>query len=200
MTTTEPVTSTQTTNLTEIPTDDLRAQLAEAIGMTAHAIQRVALIWRELTVRGEDLSNLRFALRDYMLDVADGRILPETVASLAGEVRKLRLVGSLPVEDQRRLVIDGATVPVVTAGAVVERSLDQMTFSEASRVIRGGTLRSPEEQQIAARRRPVTGRAARVGRPVKLVVNKGTGMIDVAGKQVAVEDMLAALRANGYLE
>lgn len=176
--------------------DELRAELGRAIGITARAIQYVATIWAELERRGEDLSDVRFALRDYMRDVAEGRLLPEAVANLAGRRRTLAAVATLPVDEQRRL-IDGAPVELARPDGGAERkTIADMTLAEVSLVIRDGAVRPVEAQRLAlSRRRPKPRR----GRPPRIIVDKETATVRIGTHTVEVEGVISALAAAGYL-
>lgn len=172
--------------------DELRTALRSALGVTVAAVRRVAMIWAELESRGEDMSEFRFALSSYMRPVASGRLLPEAVAMLAGQPRKLDRIAALDLYEQRRLV-DGGTVAVATAdGAVVEKTLGRLTLAETIRVLDGGIVRSPDEQRLAMRRsrapRPKPGRRPRI------VIDKGRGEARIGGVTVRLEDLVAALR------
>lgn len=178
----------------------LREALYDAIGVTVSAIRRVAAIWTELERRGEDLSDVRFALAGYMRAVQAGRLLPEAVAQLAGRRRTLDAVASLPVEEQRRL-IKGEAIEVAGMDRVRRKTLDEMTFPEIARVIRDGMIRTADEQRasierMAARRRP-PGR--RRGRKPRIVVDTDSAEVTVGDKTVGLDDLLAALRASGAL-
>lgn len=184
------------TFLTHAETSELRRMLAEAIGITAQAIARVAMIWDELSRRGEDLSAIKFALRDYMRSVATGTLLPEAVALLAGRVRTLNLVADLPVAEQRRLV-DGGTIEVVTPDGVVPKTIADLTFPEAARIIRSGQVLSPAEQRLALARMQQSRRRQQLGRPPRVIVDKEAGEVRIGVSRAPVERVLAALRAAG---
>ena len=182
-------------------TSELKADLGKAIGLTARAITYVAVIWAELTRRGEDLSEYKFALADYMLSVADGRLLPEAVAQLAGRLRTLEAVAQLPVERQKYLV-EGGTVEVLKPdGAVTPRTLDSLTFTEVARVIRAGSILTPAEQKLSLQRtrnQVVRRRQAGAGRPPRIAVDREAGTIHIGKSAVPMEKILIALRGAGY--
>lgn len=192
------VTALSKPRLAKMTTEDLRRELGEAIGLTARAIARVAVIWDELTRRGEDLSGYKFALRDYMHAVASGRLLPEAVAQLAGRIRTLDLVAQLPVEEQQRLV-DGDPVELLTADGVVQKPLSDLTWPEAARIIRNGHILSPQEQEIAMSRMQAARRRSRRGRPPRILVDTAAGELRVGTASVPVERVLAALRSAGLI-
>lgn len=163
--------------------------------MTARAIATVATIWTELERRGEDMSGYKFALRGYMRAVASGRLIPEAVAALAGQLRTLDRVAELPVDEQRRL-IDGAPITLVTAdGSTIERRLSDMTWTETARVLRGGQIMTPAEQQIAMQRNRKTRRSP-AGRPYRILIDDG--LMRIGTVTVPLDRVLAALRSAGY--
>jgi hypothetical protein len=175
---------------------DLRRELSSAIGLTAQAISRVATIWDELTRRGEDLSDVRFALRDYMRAIAAGRLMPEAVAMLAGNVRTLNLVAALPLVDQHRLVV-GDTIDIATSTGTVSKKLSDLTFQEASRSIRNGQILTVSEQSMVLQRATAALRRPRAGRPHRVSVNTETGEIKIGTISLPIDRVTAALRAAG---
>lgn len=186
------------TDLAAMSTADLHHALGEAIGLTARAISHVAVIWTELTNRGEDLSGYKFALADYMLKVSSGKLLPEAVAQLAGRTRTLGLLAEMPINEQRRL-IDGGLIPAVTDDGIVEKSLADLSWTEAARVIRAGRVVTAKQQQIAltrmqaARRRPGRGRRYSVG------VDADAGLVRIGQAEIQAERIIAALRDAGLI-
>lgn len=188
------ITTPDRPQLTAMTTADLRKELSQAIGLTARAIAHVAVIWNELTRRGEDLTGYKFALADYMGRVANGQLLPEAVAQLAGRVRTLSLVAELPVAEQRRL-IEGAPVEIVTDDGIVEKALADLSWTEAARVIRNGHVVTPKEQEIALSRMRASKRRPRTGRPFKIAIDDDRGMLRIGRAEAPVERVIAALRA-----
>ena len=123
--------------------------------MTEQSIMQAAHLWRELTRRGEDLSDIRFPLAPFMLPLAQGTLLPELAIAMAGQVRSLQRVAELPVADQRRLLA-GEEIPIVKPDTgVVTKPLKKLSFPEIVTVIRGGRIIGPEEQRRAIATRPV---------------------------------------------
>lgn len=187
-------------DLRAMDTEALREELYNAIGITVRAIKHVAAIWTELEARGEDLSDVRFALASYMRPVQSGRLLPEAVAQLAGRRRTLDLVATLPVDDQRRL-IEGQAVEVVKGqDETVEKNLDQMTFSETAAVIRDGMIRTVDEQRLALKRMGERRPRRRRGRKPRIAVDGDNATVTVGTVTVALDDLVASLRAAGVLD
>lgn len=188
-------------SLAAVSTGDLWDELSRAIGVTAKAIARLAMIWVELEKRGEDLSDVKFSLRSFLPMVATGRLLPEAVAALAGQTRKLRLLSDLSVHDQGRL-LGGAPVEVFKPGGCEEKPFLDTTLSEAALVIRGGVIRTAAEQELAVKARDKVSssakkRALRRGRPHRISVDRENGMLRVGAVSAPLEDVLAALRISG---
>lgn len=183
--------------LSNLSTEELRQELHSAIGLTARAIAKVAAIWEELTRRGEDLSDVKFALRDYMRDVASGRLLPEAVALLAGRVRTLRLVSELPVETQRSLVAGESVDLLGVDGTVIKKNIAELSWTESARVMRDGHLLSTAEQKVSLDRMKLPKRRSHQGRPVRISVSAADGEVRVGATRIPMERLLAALRAAG---
>lgn len=189
------------TEITSVSTPDLKQALISAIDDTVSAIRRAAAIWAELERRGEDLSDVNFALRVYMRPVAEGRLLPEVLSRLAGQRRTLDLVATLPPPEQQRVVIDETPIEVVTAdGEITTKSLPAMTWPEVARVIRDGAVRTPAEQQASiARTLAAKAPRPRGGRPARIHVDTKHGVVKIGVMQVPLDRLLAALRVSGVL-
>lgn len=140
-------------DLSAMGVDDLRSELARQIDMTAQQVARLALIWRELERRGEDLSALRSGIGSYLSAVASGRLLPEAVVRLAGNRIALRAVALLELEAQRAL-LDIGTVQVVRDGGAATVPVHRLTAGDISRAIDtvNGRVRPIAEQRTLTRR------------------------------------------------
>ncbi len=136
-------------DLAAVSTDDLKTQLANAIGVTAHTVARLAVIWAELERRGEDLSALRRGgLFSYLPYIAHGQLDPEVVVRCAGQAMLIRAMMDIPLTDQRRVLREGLPVAVDDGGAIEERHLpvEDVTARDVRRAFVGARLRSPAEQ------------------------------------------------------
>lgn len=183
--------------IASMSTADLRRQLNDAIGLTETAIVRVATIWVELTRRGEDLSNVKFALAPFLAGVAQGRVRPRLVVTMGGQPRSLARLADLPVADQDAL-LNGRQLDIYKSDGPVKKRLPDMTLSEVALTIRDGAIRSLAEQRIEAERPAQRRRKSVVGRPAAITVD---GDVMTVGKiRVPVERVISALRQAGLIE
>ena len=132
----------------QMPTDELRKRLAEAIGLTARTLSYLAVVWAELERRGDDLSDLRGGLMTYLPLIAAGRLDPELVVRCAGQATLLKLASEAPMEDQRRLLAQGARIVEIDGDAITERAVpvEALTVAQVRRVFASDGLRSPADQ------------------------------------------------------
>lgn len=84
-------------------TADLRAELVNALKLTAGHLCYLAAVWQELEARGVDLGDLRRGIGAYLPLIAAGTVAAETVVAYAGQPRLLKQIGGLPVDRQRRI-------------------------------------------------------------------------------------------------
>ena len=182
-----------------VDTIALKEQLRSAIGMTETAIVTVATIWRELTRRGEDMSEFRMSLSRFLMPVAEGRLLPRLVVQMSGQTRSLDRLSELPVPVQESLV-DGEEIDVYRGDGRVDRvRLGAMTYSDIALAIRDGRILSADEQRLAHERSQRTRRKVdRRGRPVHISLTDDNRLV-VGKASVDVERVIAILRANGLL-
>lgn len=136
-------------SLSEVPTEELKKHLAQAIGVTARTLSYLAAVWAELERRGEDLSALRGGLMSYLPLIAEGRLDPELVVRCAGQAMLLKAASAIPLEDQRRLIDHGARIiELDETGEIKEKAVpvEKLSVHDVRRVFAGDRLRAPAEQ------------------------------------------------------
>jgi len=190
--------------VSEMDTPMLRAELARALTVTAETLAYLGEVWRELERRGEDLSDIRAGLGQYLPRIAAGQLDAEVVVRFAGRQALLRAVGSLPINEQRRLALGGKVkvVSIGEAGKIEEAAVPvaMLTTQQVRIVFDEGRVRSVAEQQniidsarVAARRRQKEPRRYR------LHVDRAAGQLRVGNMTVPVEEVVSALRGAGML-
>lgn len=183
--------------LAEMPTPELRAELARGLTLTAATLTRLGLIWAELERRGEDLSELRQGLARLLPLIAAGRLAAEAVVSFAARPAILRALEGVPLEHQRRLAA-GEPIEVVVPDEPrrTERvSVQTIPAARLRTIFADGEVLPPAEQRLrlaASRRRkaPGEGEAPRHFRPR---YDRDTGTVTVGRMQVRLADLLTEL-------
>jgi hypothetical protein len=140
--------------LAQLSTEELRAELARGLKLTAEHLFRLGQVWLELEGRGEDLSALRKGLAIYLPHIGSGRGDAHAVVRFAGSGLLMRAIAALPIDDQRRLA-EGGTVPLVASDGE-SQAADPLQLSpiEVRRVFVNGRVRSVAEQKELCHRRP----------------------------------------------
>lgn len=188
----------------EMDTPMLRAELARALTVTAETLVYLAAIWRELERRGEDLSDLRAGIGQYIPLIAAGQLAAEAVVHFAGRVQLLRAVQTLPLDEQRRLA-DGGTVRVVTLTAngqldETEMMVTALTGEQVRMVFDIGRTRPvPEQRNMLASAKIVARRRANGARNYKVRVDIDAGRVHVGRMTVPIDEIITALREAGAL-
>jgi hypothetical protein len=136
----------------------LRAEFTRQIEVTARSVERLALIWRELEARGEDMSVLRTGIATYLPAVASGRLVPEAVVRLAGNRSTLRAVSCLAPDEQRRVLsAEHVAIAAMVDGkrTVTNKPLHLLTPVEASRAfdVTTGAVIPADRQKVAGPKR-----------------------------------------------
>lgn len=132
----------------------LRSELTRAVTLTAAGLAYLAMIWNELTRRGEDLSELRSGLATYLPMIANGTLAAEAVVQFAGQRGLLNRLAHRPLDEQRRLA-EGEPVPVAIGAEERLLTARQLTMRQVAIVFDDqGRVRSPIEQRQALERRP----------------------------------------------
>lgn len=132
--------------------EELRAELAKSLSITAAHMQHLAAIWRELERRGEDLSDLKSGLWSFMPLIARGDLKAELVVKYAGYTTLLRRLATLPLAEQENLLVDDVvTVIEHVNGAWVEhrKALRDLRSTEALQVINERILPPAEQKRRA---------------------------------------------------
>lgn len=188
----------------EMDTPMLRQELARALTVTAETLAYLAAIWRELERRGEDLSDLRAGVGQYLPLIAAGQLDAEAVVRFAGRTGLLRAVQTLPVGDQRRLAL-GGKVPVVVASedgrlTIAKVPAHALTGEQIRLAFDIGRLRPVDEQRnIIASARTAARRHAVEIRRYRVRVDREAGTVQVGKMAVSIEEVMEALRDAGVL-
>lgn len=185
------------TDLAALPTDALRAELAQQMTVTAQHLQRLASIVAELERRGEDLSELKVGMLGYLRRIAAGQLHPDAVVRYLDYPMLLNRVATLPVTDQERLAT-GEPIKLVVwrEGKTETRMMDpiKLTRDQVSQVFGPGAIRD-EVGQIAV----LESRFARPEQHAKPTTtgkcraDRKTGTVRVGRYVVPASDLVAAL-------
>ena len=186
--------------LAGLSTDQLKVELARVLRITAESLVRLALVVKTLEDRGEDLSDIRVGLLPYLRLIAAGQLLPEVVVRFAGAPALIRVIGALPVQDQRRLAA-GEPIPLYLRrgdGTVEHRLADPlaMTRDQVQQAFARDHIRDQAEQILVLE--------SRLTRPAKTVresdkrignirVDRGRGGIVVRRTLIPLADLLEAV-------
>ena len=143
--------------LMEMSVPELRRKLTECLSRTVDELKEAANIVRALEEKGEDLSDLRSGLFNYLRLIAYDQLLPEVVVRFAGSPALMRNVAALPLPDQKRLADGGQIELAVRRGTkfdtrnVAPVDLNKEQFHQ---VFAGGRIRSVQEQMAQLEARP----------------------------------------------
>lgn len=178
----------------------LRAELARSLTMSAQHLAYLATIWSELELRGEDLSDLRTGLAVYLPQIAAGRLDASAVIRFAGAPTVLRSISTLPLDEQRALAA-GKTVEVLTidaGGKYTTRATPAyaLTASQARMVFASEKIRSVTEQiAIFDATRASAARRTRPGPDGKVRYDSKSDLLRIGRSSATVGEIVAALAA-----
>lgn len=181
--------------LARVPTSDLRAELARGLSMTADGLSRMGAVWAELERRGDDLSDLREGLAEWLPHIANRRLAAEAVVAFATKRMLLRALDGVPLEKQRALAA-GEPVKVIDPTdptAVQEMPLARLPAAAVRLVFSDGEVRTSEAQRLALRPRRKREDSERRYRPR---YDAATGTIRVGRMTVKLADLLGELAAS----
>ena len=133
-----------------VSTQDLKSELARSLDITARHLDYLAKIWVELEKRGEDLSELRYGIMNYLPMIANRKIDSRLVVNYAGQKTLLAAISNLPIEAQSEIATSGyvTIVEIDSDGSKIEvqKKLSRLSSKEVYQVFADEKIRSPDEQ------------------------------------------------------
>lgn len=183
--------------IASVSTDQLRAELARGLALTADTLSRLGMIWAELERRGEDLSDLRKGIGRALPLIAAGRLAAEAVVAFAGRPAVLRAIEGLPLDRQRALSSGKELIEVGDGDNIDRVPLKSLPGSMLGVVFGDGEIRTPGQQRLLLTSRPTrTRRADEESRRFRPRYDRETGMVHV-GPRMAIKlaDLLHVLSA-----
>lgn len=105
---------------------DLKAELSRSLKITSDYLVYMSIIWGELNKRGEDLSELKSGLFQYIPLIATNQLDAALVVEFAGNKTLLSALSRLPIDQQKEIAIT-KKIPFVELGQsqeLVETELD----------------------------------------------------------------------------
>ena len=186
------------TDLTSLTIDDLRAELAKQMQLTAQHLIRLAAVVAELERRGEDLSDLRIGMLHHLRRIAAGQVLPEIVVRFANAPGLLAKIGAMPIPDQQRL-IDGESIKLLVNspdGGVGHLMVDPMklTRQQVTQIFARDHIRDEQEQRLVlAAQRNKNSQRPKTAVHGKIRTNRKDKTVSVGRYQIDVPNLLAAL-------
>lgn len=176
----------------------LRAELARSLAMTAAHLMRTAWVVRLLEEQGDDLSDLRIGLLDYLRRIAYGQVSPDLVVRYSQTPGLMRTLTALPLPDQNRIA-SGEPVTVVVRredGVFDKRLADplKLTKDQVSQVFARGRIRDEAEQILLLEdSRPKEASRKIAHRRAQVKVDRERGGLVIGRKFFAAGDVVSAL-------
>ncbi|MDC5352086.1 hypothetical protein NRA49_15360 [Acinetobacter baumannii] len=93
--------------LSALSTEQLFNEFKSSLSITAHHIQKMAVIWKILTQRGVDLSAWKKGLLEFLPQIATGNLLPEVLTEFAGQRNLILTLSRIPTDKQKKLLETG---------------------------------------------------------------------------------------------
>lgn len=183
-------------DLSAASTQELRAELARGLTLTAEVLTRLGAIWLELERRGEDLSDLRTGLARALPLIASGVLSADAVVAFAGRPAILRAIEGLPLDRQRRLA-EGEPIEVIdptNPAQTISLPVRSVPAAAIRLAIADGEVRSPDAQRVAYRRRR-KAKPVEEGYHYRPRYDAAAGTITVGRMVIQLSELLAELSA-----
>ena len=108
---------------------ELKTELSKSLKITSDYLVYMSLIWSELNRRGEDMSELKSGLFQYIPLIATNQLDASLVVEFAGNKTLLSALSRLPLDQQKEIAIS-KKIPFIELGEsleMVETELDLTT-------------------------------------------------------------------------
>lgn len=184
--------------LLAMTSEQLRAELVKALQVTADSLRWTAWIVRLLEERGDDLSDLKIGILDYLRRIAYGQVTPELVVRYAQSPALLRTLAALPLPDQQKIAA-GEPVRVVVRrpdGQFDHRMAEplKLTRDQVAQVFGRGKIRDDAEQILLLEgRQEASGTPKAKARRAGVAADPGRGGLVVGRKFVDAGSVVSAL-------
>lgn len=194
-----PIPMDEFSRLEALDNQSLKAELANALSMTAANLLRLATIVRILEDRGEDLTELRIGMLGYLRRIACGQILPEVVVRFGEFPSLVQRVGNLPLGEQKQLASGEPVKLIVYRDTGVEhRLLDplKLTGPQVVQVFARDHIRD-ESEQIAIIESRMANKPKKTIRARKVKADPKRGGLVIGRNFATVEEILEGLAELG---
>ncbi len=188
--------------LAALATSELRAALAVAITATADGLARAAVIWSELSRRGEATPELRSGLATWLPRIARRELAAEAVIAFAGQRLLLQRMIGMPLDEQRRYAA-GSTMPIAVfdaAGKVTgeERPLNTLSSRQVVIAVDSGTIRPLSAQiKMLSAMQSTPRRQHAPHTTVSITADPASGIIQIGHARIRPSDLNEALHQLG---
>lgn len=187
-------------NIRGATTKELKTALSKGLTISAKQLSYLALIWRELEDRGEDLSALKSGLATYLPLIAADILDPEAVVRFAGQKTLLAHLSEIPIKEQRKLLKNNSVelVEFNRNGKLVSESvqLADLTSIQVKQVFHDGVILCADTQKETLLAEPLPTHKnirRRIARKVTFEKVDDLDVMCVAGKKVKLEAVISAL-------
>lgn len=185
--------------------EDLKRELARGLEITAERLRYVAEIWQELHRRGEDLSDLRSGLMEYIPLIATRQVDPNLVIACAGHKTLLSALSRLPIEKQNEIAKSGA-VEIAHLNEngekiVVEKTLANLRADDIYYAFGDGYLRNTSEQiklRLKHSAKPKTPKKPRKTSNIRF--NNDGATMRIGTNTVNIEQLIETLKERFIIE
>lgn len=144
--------------LRRVTSSELRQLLAQSITITAQGLAGAAAILAEMQRRGEDTSEFKTGLFNFLPAIADGRLSAELAVRYAGKLSLLRYISELSKPEQESILASGSVAIVeMINGRLMEHQVPllRLSLGQMRQVFRPQGLADGDAQrrELVARKR-----------------------------------------------
>lgn len=185
--------------------EDLKRELARGLEITAERLKYVATIWQELHRRGEDLSDLRSGLMEYIPLIATQQVDPNLVIACAGHKTLLSALSRLPISKQNEIAKNGgvsiAHLDENGEKVIVEKTLANLRVEDIYYAFGDGYVRNASEQIKLRLKHSVKPKAQKKPRKTSNIrFNDDGATMRIGTNTVSIEQLIETLSERFNIE
>lgn len=178
--------------------DQLKEELAKGLSLTAKNIVVLAKIVKRLETRGEDLSDLKIGIINYLRKIAQGQLCADVLVRFAGRPSLIDAISRLPMDDQVKLA-KGEQVKIAVYGQdgfLTHRMADPLIMppDQFRQAFASDHIRGEAEQVLVLDQR----RTRKMKKPLEqigfLSIDKERGGVSVGKRFISLHDLVAAVK------
>lgn len=183
-------------SIEKISTDDLKRYLKNGFQITAKNLYSLSLIWKELTIRGVDLSEFKnSAVTRFLPLISDNIISSEFIVKYSGQRMLINHIKNLPIRDREKIMNDEYVEVLDFAkngnNKVVKKPLKLLNAKEITMILTATGIKSITDQKVILER--ISTKKRKKSFTALISINKIDNTIEVGKQRTSISLVIEKL-------